>query len=183
MQTPDTTAVTPFYQDVEFWISFALGSVGLFFSIVSWWQAKGAKKAAEQAEAAAERAAKIVKTQDVLLDITEIITLCTLEVESSFIDANKKLTSVLGKISHSIGVLQDDHQHNEAINNVKGSISKIRDVLMGLNPIYMEEAAIQIKDIQDNNRVYLAIAPNLDILVSHLQELCGNLQGKMIRSN
>jgi len=58
-----------FYEKLDFYIFLVLSVFGLIFSVLSWKQAQGAKRAAENA-------GKIVKIQDILLDIPEIVNLC-----------------------------------------------------------------------------------------------------------
>lgn len=165
-------------------IGVAVSVVGLGYSIASWQQAKGAKKAAEAAQEAAQEAGKIVKIQDILLDIPEIVNLCQLDFTDDYIKASSKLSAVINKVSVIIGVIKIDNNqkaiHQTLVSDIENTINQLREILKGLNPIYAANAPTQIMDME-SGRVYYAITPDLQILGAHLNKLTGNLHGQMIQ--
>jgi hypothetical protein len=173
-----------FYQKLDFYIFLLIGGFGLYFSILSWKQAKGARAAAIQAEQAAERAGKIVKMQDILLDIIEIVNLCQLvDINDDYKKANHQLTTIIGKISRVFGLIKEDSTLNQSqlnlISEIEKLIEEIQNGFKNFNPIYMD-VTIQQKEI--DNRIYYFLAPQLQILVQKLNQLSGSIHGKMIQN-
>ena len=167
-----------FYEKLDFYIFLVLSVFGLIFSVLSWKQAQGAKRAAENA-------GKIVKIQDILLDIPEIVNLCQqLDYNAKYKEANPQWIIIMGKISLIIGLIKEYSDRSPyqqtLIDEIEKTLTSIRDILKSLNPYYMESSSIEIKDTE--GRIYNAIAPYLTILVPQLNSLTGSLHGGMIQN-
>lgn len=171
-------AKTYFYQTPDFWIFFVIGGAGLLFSILSWLQAKAAKKAAQNA-------GRIVKIQDILLDIPEITNLCQqVDIKVDYNAASIQLTTIMGKIAKVIAIFNGDpnlsSNQQPIIQPIQGTIKEIQDILKSLNPVYFSEDDRPKRDIE--GYVYLSIAPYTTILVTQLNSLMGILNSHMIQN-
>lgn len=169
---------THFHPKTDFWVFLIIGGLGLLFSIGSFVQARAAKTAAQNA-------GRIVKIQDILLDIPEITNLCQqVDIKVDYNAANLQMTYILGKISKVLAIFNGDSNLNSnqqlLTQQIEGTINKIQEILKSLNPVYFSEEDKPKTDIE--GYVYLSMAPYTTILVTQLNSLMGILNSHMIQN-
>ncbi len=151
----------PFYSKPDFYIFLILGGFSLYYSIVSWKEAKGAKAAAEQAEKAAEKATRKVKYQEIQMDIFEIGTVIQLiDINDKYEKINSQLTTIIAKTSHVIGVVKEDNALNAAQQNLIAEVEKLigslQNTFKASNPFYIQ-ADIQTNTNAIQGAIYLSL--------------------------
>lgn len=117
-----------FYQKWDFWISTIIGLGGIFFSILSFIQAKKAKEAAENAT-------KTVKLQTVTIELTEIIQkLEKLSQDINFSNARDLLNETSRKVRRLISPFKEDSEYSEKINQLYEHLEICQNALSSVRP-------------------------------------------------
>ena len=106
----------PFYIQAKFWISTILSVAGVIFSIMSYREARAAKKAEFEA-------GKTVKLQTITIELTEIAQrLDKLDFELSSSESRDLLNEISRRLSRLIAPFQDNKHLVNSCQNLKTAL-------------------------------------------------------------
>jgi len=173
------TNLNQFYKDPGFYIGIGIGVFGLFLSFASYWQAKKAKEAAINAEGAALSAAQRVKTQEMIIDIQNIISSCSIEIDINYYKASVTCNAITSRIKHLLGYYKNDLNIDiqDILKSVEANLDTMRTTLNSNNPVLIPN---QQNNIQ--NQIYYSIEPLFTSILGNLGLLQGLLENKSLNN-
>lgn len=161
-----------FLIEVDFYIHFILGGVGLLYAIWAYNAAERADKAAKSAEAEAKKAAENAKILSSVIDISQLITSCNnIPVDLTFEDASSKNTELASKIRKIISFYR--RTGDEDLDAAGQAIIQTLDSLRASLNTYDEAAGIT---------VYRTIEPHFSNLSIYISEYSGVLERKQLNT-
>lgn len=173
------TNINHFYKDPGFYIGISIGIIGILISYASFWQAKKAKIAAISAEEAAKSAAQRVKTQEMIIDIQNIISSCSIEMEINYYQASQTCNAITSRIKHLLGYYKNDLNIDiqDILKSVEINLDTMRATLNSNNPVLITN---QQNNIQ--NQIYYSIEPLFTSILGNLGLLQGLLENKSLNN-
>jgi hypothetical protein len=168
-----------FYKDPGFYIGIGVGIFGIIISYLSFVQAKKAKEAAISAEEAAMSAAQRVKTQEMIIDIQSIISLCNIEVETNYYKASLTCNVITSRIKHLLGYYKNDLNIDiqNILKSVEVSLDTMRSTLNNNNPVLIPNQQNNIE-----NQIYYSIEPLFTSILGNLGLLQGLLENQSLNN-
>lgn len=149
---------TPFYTHADFWIFLVLAVVSIIVSTISIMVSRRANSIADEAE-------RIVRRQNVLLEIAEAINMCQTTNAIPFEDMNIKIKEVVKKIRHIIGLYRPQ--------NIPASQELLQKVQESLNKL--QEEFYNLTSLTPADEINKTVSPTYTSLVGHLSELQGDI--------
>jgi hypothetical protein len=164
------------FQKFDFYFFLFLTLIGIGFSIASFVEAKRAKIAAQEA-------GKIVKIQDILLEISEITNMAFIDINDNYQRASDRIKTFSGKINYIIAILKNEVYIDTAeLSDIMETLKAIRNKLNQLNPII----AATISGGAENNisgLIYYSLESDLVNLNAQMNKLAGELHRNIINNN
>ena len=159
----------PFYVDMAFWISSALGIIGVYLSFIAFKEAREAKKAAKAA-------GSVVRLQSITIDLTEIIQrLDKLSTELNYSDARDFYNELNRRVRRSISILTIDAIYSSKTSEILATLVNIKT---NLDNVRQNGTADQT--LLAGTNLYYAIEGEFSSLSGQLADLCGLLEQKTL---
>jgi hypothetical protein len=155
-----------FYEDPAFWISLAIGIIGIWFSYIAFKEAREAKKAAKAA-------GNQVKKQTIIVDLTEIILrLDKISTELNYSDTRNFYSEINRKIRRCVSSLSTNSVYSDKVTQIISSLELIRTNLDGTR---------QTSDAAELGlNIYYAVEGEFSNLSGKLADFCGLLEQENI---
>ena len=161
----------PFWHHIDFWINAILGAAGLWFAIWAYIEARGAKKAAKDAETAATEAGQFMTMQTVAIELMAISQrLNGLDVGNTYKEVRSFLDEITGKLHRLTSPFQDNDALNPHITNINTALGSFRTELSNVRPAPGATPA--------SGQIYYAIEGEAAILNTYVNDLLGQLETK-----
>jgi hypothetical protein len=161
----------PFWQKLDFWISFVLGALGLLASWMAFREAKNAKKAANEA-------GKTVKIQTITIELSEIIfKLDKLEPKIEFSEARDYYSEVNRRIKRLTAPFKSEEEYKEIIATIYETLEELQDSLSRVRPID-QQAQTPVE-----NSIYFAVEKHFRDLGGQLAELMGSFEKRTLKKD
>jgi len=151
----------PFYKDVGFWLSLAIGSFGLLFAILAWTEAKKAKTAATAA-------GRTVKLQTVTIELSEIgQKLDRVQPGIRFNEARDLLADTSRRVHRATSPFSKEPKLSEAIEAAKQAVQAAQNSLKSVRPTEPG------KEAEAPDAVYYGIETDCSAISSCVADLIG----------
>jgi hypothetical protein len=159
----------PFYQDWAFWIGTVIGVLGLVFSLLAFFEARAAKRAARDA-------GRIVKIQTITIELTEIAQrLDKLDFDLEFTAARDLLNEVNRRIRRLIAPFQRIDKYAAPCLSLKTALDVSKDALEGVRPSTSEG------DLAPNS-VYYGMQGHFATISGLVAEILGLFEAETIEN-
>jgi hypothetical protein len=151
----------PFWKDLGFWISLAVGIAALVFAILAWVEARQAKRAATAA-------GRTVKIQTVAIELTDIAQkLDRIQPEILFNEARDLLTEIQRRLRRLMSPFAKDPELSEAIRAVLEAFEAAQTSLNAVRPTDPK------KEAEAPNAVYYGIEGDFATISNRIADLTG----------
>lgn len=166
------TNLDHFYKDPGFYIGIGVGIIGICISYASFRQAKKAKEAALSA-------AQRVKTQEMIIDIQNIISSCSIEMGIDYYKASITCNAITSRIKHLLGYYRNylNNDIQGILKSIETSLDTMRNTLNSNNPVLIPN--------QQNNvqyQIYYSIEPLFTTILGDLGLLQGLLENQSLNN-
>lgn len=162
---------TPFYKNIEFWLSSILGIAGVVFSVKAFLEAKKAKVAASEA-------GKTVKIQTITIELNEISQrLEKLDFNLDFAEARDLLNEVSRKLRRLIAPFQATGDLVEPCANLKVALNEAKYALDEVHPQEMGDIGLP------PNTIYFATQGHFSNISGLVAEIMGLFEKRTIEVN
>lgn len=159
----------PFYQEAEFWISLAVGIVGVLFSLLAYFEARKAKEAAAEA-------GRTVKIQTITIELSEIAQrLDKLDSKLGFSEARDSLNEISRRLRRLIAPFELGDDLKGPCQSLRESLKAARTALDNLVP---QDGLIE--NLLPNS-VYFATQGHLAEISGLVAEIMGLFEKRTIR--
>jgi len=153
----------PFYADPGFWI----GVFGLLISLLAWFEAGNAKRAAE-------KAAQVTKTQTAIADLNEMGAIMEIGLGIAYGEARFRLNTFSARFSRQREWLEHRESQQTCCIRLARSITRAEKALEGVSPM----SGVSLPDM-----VYLGIEGPFGDIRKLVAELAGKLEVTIIGTN
>lgn len=158
----------PFYCETSFWISTAIGILGLYLSYKAFSEAKEAKKAAKTA-------GNFVKKQSITIDLTEIIQrLDKLSTDLNYSDTRDFYNELNRRVRRSIATLSTEKDYIDKTKKILDTLNTIKANLESFRQSSSDQSLLA------GVNLYNAIEGEFSNLSGKLADLCGLLEQKTL---
>ncbi len=157
-----------FWLSPSFWIGTVLSAAGLLFSILAFFEARKARKAAVEA-------GRTVKGQTVAIELSEMAQrLDAIQPEISYREARDLLSEISRRVRRVISPFADDAQLASAVQTLRASLLSAQDSLKTVRPT----------DPGAENRapdaVYFGVENDFSAINNAIADFLGVLEKRMI---
>lgn len=164
---------TQHYYDI--YLSLFLSVIGIVYSILSFREAKAAKKAAE-------KAGIIVKTQETFIELERISRICEFWEDIKYSEATGKLNEIGCRIHEICGMYKWDSNIQVDIQTILGYYEGAKMAVESANPSNPESVINDdsLDEKYKQNFIFNQTAPHLSQLINSLYTLKGVLSSRLI---
>lgn len=161
------TQQSHFWFNGDFWIFILLGVASVLFSVLSFREAKAAKKAATEA-------GQVVKIQTITIELSELVQkLDVLDTTIDFGSARDFYSETNRRIMRIIAPFSGDDDYSTIIDSIRSTLAECRKNLASVKPV-------SGKGDDVSNSVYHAVESSFSKLSGQLAELMGLFEKRTI---